>query len=72
MLINLLADLASVAVGGGSAALLAVWIPGMGWASIIAAGYAGLFLSRVYANNSYSTGVICNLTWAMIFDVEPQ
>lgn len=66
------ADLASVAVGGGSAALLAVWIPGMGWASIIAAGYAGLFSSRVYANNSYSTGVICNLTWAMIFDVDPQ
>ncbi|MGE7926411.1 hypothetical protein [Lysinibacillus xylanilyticus] len=44
----------------------------MGWASIIAAGYAGLFSSRVYANNSYSTGVICNLTWAMIFDVDPQ
>lgn len=34
----------------------------MGWASIIAAGYAGLFSTRVYANNSYSTGVICNLT----------
>lgn len=66
------ADLASVSVPSTGAALLAGWIPGMGWAGVIAAGYTGLFSSRVLSNNAYSTGVIVNLTWAMVFDVEPQ
>ncbi|QPQ31242.1 hypothetical protein [Lysinibacillus sp. JNUCC 51] len=66
------ADLASVGAGAAGAGILAIWFPGMGWASIISAAYCALYSSRVTANNAYNTGVIVDMTWAMVYDIEPQ
>ncbi|MGE7688498.1 hypothetical protein ACQKMI_04725 [Lysinibacillus sp. NPDC097214] len=66
------ADLASVAAGAAGAGILSIWIPGMGWASIVSSAYCALYSSRVYANNSNSTGVIVDMTWAMVYNITPQ
>lgn len=66
------ADLAGVAAGAAGAGILAIWFPGMGWASVASAAYCSLYSSRVTANNAYGTGVKINMTWAMIYDIEPQ
>lgn len=66
------ADLASVAAGAAGAGILAIWVPGMGWASLASSAYCALYSSRVTANNAYNTGVIIDMTWAMVYDIEPQ
>jgi len=66
------ADLYSVAAGAAGAGLLGFWIPGMGWASIGTTAYCSLYASRVSANNSRNTGIIVDMTWAMVYDIEPQ
>lgn len=66
------ADLASVAAGAVGAGILAFWVPGMGWASLATSAYCAHYSARVYANNSYNTGVKIDMTWAMVYDITPQ
>jgi len=66
------ADLASVAAGSAGVGLVTAWIPGMGWAAAASTAYMSLYSSRVYANNSNNTGVIIDMTWAMVYNITPQ
>ncbi|WP_341279453.1 hypothetical protein [Paenibacillus sp. FSL H8-0537] len=38
----------------------------------ITAAYFGLMAARISANNAYNTGVYVGITWAFVFDIEPQ
>lgn len=61
------AQLAGVAAGSGLTGVITFWIPGMPVAAGVAAGWAGLYSASLYAHNSHNTGVITNLSWAMVF-----
>lgn len=66
------ADLSSVAVGYTGAGIVAgIWFPAVGVAGGLIAVYAGLMSSRVYANNE-GKGVYAAITYASVFNIEPQ
>lgn len=66
------ADLASVAAGYTGAGLVAsIWFPAVGVAGGVIASYAALMSSRVYANNE-GKGVYAAITYAAVFNIEPQ
>lgn len=67
------ADFAGAAsVAGGVAVVAGIWgvVPAV--PPRIAGSYWALLSSRIYANNSDNTGVVLDMTWAYIFDIEPQ
>ncbi|MGG0939723.1 hypothetical protein ABHN11_27335 [Brevibacillus centrosporus] len=70
---ELAADFASAAsVAGGVAIVAGIWGVAPAVPPGLAGSYWALLSSRLYANNSRSTGVILDMTWAYVFDIEPQ
>ncbi|QOS97565.1 hypothetical protein JNUCC42_13295 [Brevibacterium sp. JNUCC-42] len=67
------ADFAGAAsVSGGVAVVAGIWGVAPAVPPGIAGSYWALLSSRIYANNSDNTGVVLDMTWAYIFDIEPQ
>ncbi|MCR8978663.1 hypothetical protein [Brevibacillus laterosporus] len=67
------ADFAGAAsVAGGVAIVAGIWGVAPAVPPGIAGSYWALLSSRIYANNSDNTGVVLDMTWAYIFDIEPQ
>ncbi|QDX95483.1 hypothetical protein EEL31_13345 [Brevibacillus laterosporus] len=67
------ADFAGAAsVAGGVAVVAGIWGVAPAVPPGIAGSYWALLSSRLYANNSDNTGIVLDMTWAYIFDIEPQ
>lgn len=67
------ADFASASsVAAGVAVVAGIWGVAPAVPAGLTAAYWGLVSSRLYANNSESTGVVFDMTWAYVFDIEPQ
>lgn len=66
-------DLFAVSSVSGGAAAVAAYFGGLpAIPPGITAAYFGLMAARISANNAYNTGVYVGITWAFVFDIEPQ
>ncbi|MDN9012900.1 hypothetical protein [Brevibacillus laterosporus] len=67
------ADFASASsIAAGTAVVAGIFGGAPAVPAGITSAYWALLSSRLYANNSDNTGVVLDMTWAYVFDIEPQ